>query len=69
MTQQPRPCLLHADVHILTEPCLAAIVQHSLTQAEPFSREAHDEYHLDVERAMLDQIIREHHTPAVPAAA
>lgn len=60
MTVRPQPCLLHADVHPLGDDCLGAVVAHSYRHPAPFSRAAHDDYQLRVERAMLDRHIRQH---------
>jgi hypothetical protein len=42
------------------DDCLTVVVWHSRRHLAPFSRAAHDDYHLRVEQAMLDRHIRQH---------
>lgn len=57
---RPRPCLLHMDIHSLSDDCHIRfrewLAEHKLLDSRP-AREA---YALEVERRILDRLIREH---------
>ncbi|RPE27225.1 hypothetical protein [Kitasatospora cineracea] len=68
MPEPALKCLLHADIHPLTDDCRAVLVTYNRAHPQPFTTASRRDYLAAVDRAMaaaertlLDDHIREHH--------
>jgi len=59
-TTLPTMCLLHADYHPMDSTCWAHTLDWFFTHADLPETEARERYQAEVERAMLDTIVRRH---------
>lgn len=54
MTDQPTACLLHADIHVMEQPCWAATFDWMLANEDIPEAERRAAYQAAVERRILD---------------
>lgn len=67
MPERAQPCLLHADIHPMSDGCRAVVVAYNRQHPQPFTSASRRDYlaaveqaMADKERALLDDHIRRH---------
>lgn len=62
-------CLLHGDVHVMSQECWEVTIDFELTHQHLLPQDRRDAYQAAVERKMLDHLIRAHlHASLAPLA-